>query len=107
MAEKWKKVAAYGYLLVGYIVIEYNFSYGIRMTSKPIGSMLLVLFTLGYYLVYILLNHLLIKRFVSSKILIIIEIVLIITLVTLFYSDETFVNRRDYLLNVYQGVEFI
>ena len=69
------------------------FSYKIRMLAKPIGLALLVVSTLGFYAVYIVINHLIIKKIISKKVLITIEILLLITLYALFESDIMFENR--------------
>lgn len=88
-----KKAIGYIYVYSSYIAMVYFFSYKIRMLAKPIGLALLVVSTLGFYAVYIVINHLIIKKIISKKVLITIEILLLITLYTLFESDIMFENR--------------
>lgn len=87
-ANQMLRVAAYIYLFAGYIVLIYNFSYEIRIASKPVGLMILILYTFGCCVIYDLFNHLLIKKIIPSKILIVIEVMLIITLAILYFSNE-------------------
>ena len=81
------KKCAYLYLLLGYATIIYLFSYYVREAVKPISWAIITALALVGYFVYLIINHLLIKRVISKKILIGIELLLLLTLFVLWWSD--------------------
>lgn len=82
-----KNILAYLYLFLTYTAIVYYFSFSIRIAIKPLSWFFLVLQMLGYFLLYVLLNHLFIRKVVSHKIMLIIEALLFIAIFTLIISD--------------------
>ena len=88
-----KTLCAYLYLLIGYVYITYNFSYTIRIAAKPEGWALLIIYSLGFFLVYIITNHIFTKKIVAKKLLIVIELSLLVSLFTILWSDLMFENR--------------
>lgn len=80
-----KKILANIYLYGAYAAIFYNFAYHLDYRC-PIGIFVAVVETLGYFIAYILLNHLLIKRVVPHKILRTIELLLLLSLFLVFLS---------------------
>lgn len=75
-----KSIACYLYLFMSYTAIIYKFSYGIREIIEELGMYLLIRDTFYYLLAFFIINHLLIKKVVSNKIVLVIEIILLITL---------------------------
>lgn len=88
-----KKGGAYIYLLCVFAAIIYNFAYAIRIVAKPLGMIVLISQSIGYEIVYVIINHLFIKKVVSNKILIAIEVLLFIALCTVWWADIMYVNR--------------
>ncbi len=85
---------SYCYAFITYIAIIYNFSYKVRIVAKPLGDFILIVDTLIYLIVYMIINHIVIKRIIPQKILCIIEFILFITLCVLWWSDLMFENRH-------------
>lgn len=83
------KLASYLYLYLTYIAIVFYFSYkgGILGDYFDIGYLSVILRTLAYFIAYIAMNHLVVIKIVSSKIVITVEMVLTITLLTMCCSD--------------------
>ena len=89
----FKKVLAYIYLFLSYAAFVGYFSYSIRIANKPLGAFFLDLHVLCYFVVWTLLNHLILKKTVPHRVLLLIEILLFITLWTIFWSDLMYENR--------------
>ena len=89
-----KRIISYLYLFISYAAIIYNFSYNIKIMAKPIGSLLLCLYTIGYCIIYAIINHLVIKIVVSNRVLLLIEWLLFVTLCVLWWSDIKYENRN-------------
>lgn len=85
---------SYCYVYISYIAITYNFSYKIEVMAKPLGVFILILDTSIYFIVYMAINHIVIKRIIPQKTLCIIEFILFITLCVLWWSDLMFENRH-------------
>lgn len=88
-----KKYCAWLYLIIVYSYIIYDYSYLIRVVAKPIGLFVLLINNLSIYCVYLLINHIFIKKIIPTKILLTIEILLFIALYTLFISDIAYENH--------------
>lgn len=86
------------YLMLVYSYIVYNFSLYVRITNKPLGWFLLIAQTLMYIIIFAIINHIFIKKILSWKLLIIIELSLLITIITLILSDHGY---EVYLENKY------
>lgn len=82
-----RNILVYLYIIFFYSYIIYNFSFYVRITNKLEGWAMLVGETLLYIIVFIIVNHVIVKRVLSTKTLIIIEVLLILTVVTLIGSD--------------------
>ena len=87
------QICAYLYLVTGYAYIIYNFSYIVRITNKPLGWFMLNVGTLDLFAIYVLINHLLVKKIISTKILYVFEVLLFIAFFTLWWSDIMYENR--------------
>lgn len=86
-AEKMKilkGIGAYLFLFATFLGIFYYFSYNAWVCCKPISLMFVIFKTVLFIILYVLINHLLIRKVVGVKTVIIIETLLILTLFTLF-----------------------
>jgi hypothetical protein len=93
------KIFAYLYLVIGYSYIILYISYNIRIMDKFEGWFFMLLKALCYFFVYAAINHILIRRIIESKkLLIIIEALLFITMLTLVISDVM------YDLHIYEKI---
>lgn len=91
--NKIPTIGAYVYLYIMHILMIYYYSYHIRITNWPLGVLHLSACTLGYYMLYLIINHLFIKKHIPKRTLIIIESLLLITLLTIYESSETLWSR--------------
>ena len=64
-----------------------DISYTIRITNKPEGWAYMIAAALMYFIVYSIINHLIISKAISHKLLIIIEALLFVSMLTLIISD--------------------
>lgn len=89
--KNWRRLlirfVAFVYLFSGFTFFALYFSYNIRIAAKPLGYFLILMITQGLFLLYILINHLLIRIVVSHKTLLIFDLLTIIMLVCIFLSD--------------------
>lgn len=90
-------IIVYLYLLMGYLYIIYNLSYHIRITDKLEGWAVLIVVSLMYFLAYVVINHILTKLIIPTRILIVIEVLLLLTMIILVISDamyEEFLHQQ-------------
>lgn len=80
-----KKILVNIYLYGAYAAIFYNFADHLYYNC-PLTILVIVVETLGYFIAYVLLNHLLVKRVVPHKILRTIELLLLLSLFLVFLS---------------------
>jgi len=87
-------ILSYLYLFIGFSFIIFYISYDIRITNKPMGWAIMLFNALLYYIAYVAINHILIKRIINSsnKLLIIIEALLFVAMLTLVISDLRYEN---------------
>lgn len=83
----FKRFIAFTYLFGVYTIMTLHFSYHIRIAVKPLGYLIILLIAVSVYTVYIIINHLLIQKVVSHKILGIFNILTLIMLLCLAISD--------------------
>lgn len=88
-----KKTVAYMYLYTAYTGIFAYFAYSIKYACRPLGMLLVIFYTIICFLIYIIINHLLIRYVISTKILILFETVLLLTLFALFICYAFLWNR--------------
>ena len=69
-------------------------SYYVCIANKPLGWACMIAIALTYFIVYTVINHILIRKVISNKLLIIIEVLLIVSMLTLIISD---VRYEEYL----------
>ena len=83
----FKKGLAYLYLYGGYAFLCMYYAYSVRIAVKPISWFIISMFALGVYLLYVLINHLLIRIVIPHRILLIFDLVTLIGLLSLFITD--------------------
>lgn len=69
------------------------FSYNVRHAVKPLGYFLVLLIISGIFLLYVAINHLLVRLVISHKILLIYDILALIMLISIMLSDLWAENR--------------
>ncbi len=92
-------ILSYLYLFVGYSYIIYYISYYIRIANKPEGWVFMLFYALLCFGVYVVINHIFIRKIVPNKILIIIEVLLFVAMLILVISDLRY--------EVYRHLEYI
>ncbi|MBD5309829.1 MAG: hypothetical protein HDS10_05310 [Bacteroides sp.] len=90
-------VDAYIFLYAGMIGIMASFAGLFKASILPIGAFILLVAEVILYLIYILINHLLVKYVIGHKIPLIIETLLLISLILylLFYPYFNFLKAPD------------
>lgn len=78
---------SYMYLYIGYIYIVLFVEYNIGDASRPIGYFLMLSYVILYYLIYILVNHIVVRRIVKHKTLFIFETLLFLSLVSIIVNE--------------------
>lgn len=69
------------------------FSYNVRHAVMPLGYFLVLLIISGIFLLYVAINHLLVRLVISHKILLIYDILALIMLISIMLSDLWAENR--------------
>lgn len=87
-------ILVYVYLILGYSYIIYFISYNIRIANKAEGWIVMLVVALLYYILYIAINHVIIRKIISNKLLIIIDALLFTAMLTLVICD---MNYEHYL----------
>ena len=87
---------SYLYIAIGYSYIIYFISYYVRIANKPLGWAYMVAIALIYLIVYTVINHIFIRRVISNKLLIIIEVLLFVSMLTLIISDLRYEEYLHY-----------
>lgn len=101
--KRLSHILPYLYLFVGFSYIIYYISYTIRITNKIEGWALMMFIALLYFIAYVAINHILIKRILPIKLLIVIEALLFISILTLVISDWNF-EHYLYLKYLHQNL---
>lgn len=78
---------SYLYIVIGYSCIIYFISYYIRVEDEPFGWMVKQCEGLLFFIAYVAINHIFVRRVISNKLLIIIEALLFVSMLTLVISD--------------------
>lgn len=78
---------AYLYLYGGFVGLTLFYACNIGIATKPVGAMLLSLGAIALFMLYVLINHLFVKRVLASKILFIFETLLLMALICIFCGD--------------------
>lgn len=94
MRQIIKYFCTYLYLILGYSFFIFYLSYRIRITNKLEGWLVLLIFLLLCFIVYTAINHIVIKRVISNKMLIVIEAMLFLSMFILVISDFRYEEFR-------------
>ena len=81
------KILSYFYLYSFISFLSMFLTYELRVAVKPFGWLLMMSIVLLSYIVYILINHLFLKKIVSYKYLIIFEYLSLIIIISLCISE--------------------
>lgn len=81
------RVIAFTYLIGVYCYMALYFSYYVRIADKPLGYFIVSMRTLGIYLLYVVVNHLIVGFVVRHRILLIYDILAFIMLWCIAKSD--------------------
>ena len=94
------KIIANFYLFASFTAITVFYSYDLRLTPFPLGYIFLIIFTVFCYIIFVTINHLLLRKIISHKSLLIVESVLVLTLIGITISfmsgNRLFVPIRFY-----------
>ncbi|MDE6794135.1 MAG: hypothetical protein K2J63_02390 [Muribaculaceae bacterium] len=82
-----KKTVVYIYLYGSFIALSAYCACNIGIAVKPLGWFFVTMVLLGLYFLYVLLNHILIRYWISHKILLIFETLLLATLIILYMTQ--------------------
>jgi hypothetical protein len=83
MIRRLKTISSYIYLYVGFIAIVYNCDYRLRDFNRHGSVISTCLTTLAVFALYILINRLVVKRYIPVKILNLFESLIALILVAL------------------------
>lgn len=89
------RVLSYLFVVGGFSYIIFFISYYIRITNKLEGWFFMLCIAVFYFIVYIALNHILIRRVISNKFLLMVEALLFVSMLTLVASDLSYGAFRD------------
>ncbi len=89
----FKIVTAYLFLYATFIGIFYDFAYNAWICAKPIGLMLVLLKACFIILLYALINHIIIRKIVGLKTVVIFETILILVIIVLSHCYAAIENR--------------
>lgn len=89
-----KRLLALLYIICSYIFITYFLSYNIReVNGEPLSQWLIVIgAALMFYVVYVIINHLVIKRVFSEKTIVVADVFLLVNILILTVSGVVCVN---------------
>ena len=90
--HRTNSICAYLYLIGGYIFLILNFFIEDRKAEGEFYLLWILVCKLPEYLIYVVVNHTLTNRIIARKVVIIVEVLLFITLVAIFFSDIHYEN---------------
>ena len=89
----FKRVAAFLFIYAAFIGIFYDFAYNAWICAKPIGLMLVLLKACFIILLYAFINHIIIRKIVGLKTVVIFETILILVIIVLSHCYAAIENR--------------
>lgn len=98
-----KRIIVYFYEYVIFITLLVYYAYYINEASKPLGLFFLSLSAFAIYVVYITINHLFVKKVITHNILLIVESLLLVALLSIFYSNLMYETHKSDLWAVTHG----
>ena len=88
-----KEIVAYLFLYGVFLGTLYDFAYDAWICAKPIGLMLVLLKALGFLFLYALVNHIIIRKIVGLKTVVIFETILFLVFFVLSGCYAAIENR--------------
>ena len=93
------------YLFGAFCYMTLFFSYNVRIAVKPLSYFIIILITIGIYLLYVIINHLIVRHVISHRILLVYDILALIMLICIMVSDSwvenRYINIPNYMLLTY------
>lgn len=80
------------YLFGGFSYMTLFFSYNVRIAVKPLSYYIITLIAMGIYLLYVIINHIIVRLVISHRILLIFDILALIMLISITVSDTWIEN---------------
>lgn len=80
------------YLFGGFSYMTLFFSYNVRIAVKPLSYFIITLIAMGIYLLYVVINHIIVRLVISHRILLIFDILALIMLISITVSDTWIEN---------------
>ena len=90
-----RELLSYLYIFTGFLCIIYFISYNIRIAIKPLGWAIMLFIAVLCFIAYVTINHILIRRIISNRFLIVIEALLFSAMLTLVISDVRYEAYLD------------
>ena len=89
-----KRLLALLYIICSYVFITYFLSYNIRVVKgEPLLQWLIVIgAALMFYVVYVIINHLVIKRVFSEKTIVVADVFLLVNILMMVVSSLVCLN---------------
>lgn len=84
---------AFVYLFGTFCYMALFFSYNVRLAVKPLGYFFVLLIISVIYLLYFVINHVLVRLVISHKTLFVFDILALIMLISINLSDSWAENR--------------
>lgn len=75
------------YLFGAFCYITLFFSYNVRCAVKPLSYIIILMITLGIYLLYVIINHVIVRIVIPHKILLIFDVLAFLMLICVAVSD--------------------
>lgn len=88
-----RNVCAYLFLYASFMTIAYNSTFYLWVSTKPIGFFILIIFDILSVIIYGIINHIVIKKIVGLKTVVIFETILILLMVVLIFCNFRYENR--------------
>lgn len=75
------------YLFGTFCYMTLFFSYNVRVAVKPLSYLIILLITMGIYLLYVIINHSIVRIVISHKTLLIFDVLTFIMIICIAVSD--------------------
>ena len=96
LVMNYKKLAAYGFLYLAFLCIFFDFAYSAWIAVRPLSYIIVIFRSFILWIIYVAVNHLLIRRIISKITIMIFESILFLTLLTLELCYDALWDRVPY-----------
>lgn len=93
LLKYYKEIGSYLFLYLAFIGIFYDFAYNAWIAVRPISLMIVIFRFIILFILYFIINHILIRRILKKNILYIFESTLFLTIFTLLTCYGELWNR--------------